>query len=641
MANIDQDTFNSSYRPNVSQDDFNSKFAPSAQGDFSRLPFDEGSPTLNDPTGTIKDIHQEFIKKGPFTGPVSDQLFQQGPVGRIMSAFGQGVKDSWGSDDSSLYKGELDKEAREKDVNLLTALRNSVMKPTSAALDAISKLPFAIGSGIAGATGQASEELHKGSEALKEGSPDWAFDTGGGKVHLDPGHLLASPLDYASDILGGVSSGALLEGGVLGHAAAVDHIQQILDARSKGVIGEGEAGFFKVTKPSPENLQDREAAAQEAGTWTPRFKEGAVISTEDHVPTVPELARQMDPDTFNKADELGDLKENLQLSLQSERTKYNQAVENGVSEDHPDMVRRALGMDELRERIQKSDEGIRDLIPDVAEAKNRADELLHSDSLEGEQYRNFIQVQAFERALAAEPLKAKAEETLRLANDLKEANEPEEVKPAKTDLKSSGIIKPEKKPEVIVTPEAVNGGSTLRKVQGTGEKTPLSVNQRLQIDSVIQGWKTEVGDVPQEEVLKTEQQLGEASRLIKDNPSVAEKVAMGDAEAPEEYSVHPEAVLRMLKKQAEDTWDFKLGLKLADTRLAGEARTMGQRLNLLKGMYDIDPVGIIQDLNKTMKEQGKKVIDKVSKEIKASVDAAMNDFKPDMEKFLRSIECDE
>lgn len=639
MANIDQDTFNSSYRPNVSQDDFNSRFSPEAQSDTSRLPFDEQSPTLVDPMGSIKDIHQEFINKGPYSGPVSDQLFQQGSVGRIMSAFGQGFKDSWGSDDSSLYKGELDKEAKEKDTGLLTALRNSLMKPTSAALDVISKTPFALGAGIGGAAGQAGEELSKKSEALKEGSPDWAFDTLGGKIHLDPGHLLASPLDYSSEILKGVASGGLMEGGVLGHTAIVDHVQQIMDARSKGVIGEGEAGFFKVTPPTPEDIQGRESAAQEAGTWTPKFKEGAVTSLEDHVPTVPELARQIDPDTFKKADDLGDLKENLQLSLQDQRTKYNQEIELGTSPDHPKMIDRMNGILDLQERIQKSDEGIRDLIPDVADAKNRAQELLESQTPEGDQYRNFVQAQAFERALQVEPLKAKAEETLRLANDLKDANEPETPAP-KTDLKSAGITIPEKTPEVTVTPEAINGGSTLRRVQGTGEKTPLSVNQRLQVDSVIQGWKTEVGDVPQEEVLKTEQQLSEASRLIKDNPSVAEKVAMGDTTVPEGYDVHPEAVLKMMKKQAEDAWDYKLGLKLADTRLAGEARTMGQRLNLLRGMYDIDPVGIIQDLNDTMKEQGKKVIDKVTKDIKASVDAAINDFKPDMEAFLKSIECD-
>lgn len=743
MANIDQDTFNSSYRPNVSQDDFNSRFSPEAQSSVSRLPFDDQSPSLVDPSDTIKDIHQEFIKKGPYSGPVSDQLFQQGSVGRIMSAFGQGFKDSWGSDDSSLYKGELDKEAKEKDTGLLTALRNSLMKPTSAALDAISKTPFALGAGIAGATGQAGEELSKESEALKEGSPDWAFDTVGGKIHLDPGHLLATPLDYSSEILKGVASGGLMEGGVLGHAATVDHVQQIMDARSKGVIGEGEAGFFKVTKPTPEDIQGRESAAQEAGTWTPKFKEGAVTSLEDHVPTVPELARQIDPDTFKKADDLGDLKENLQLSLQDQRTKYNQEIELGTSPDHPKMIDRMNGILDLQERIQKSDEGIRDLIPDVADAKNRAQELLESQTPEGDQYRNFVQAQAFERALQVEPLKAKAEETLRLANDLKDANEPEtpaDSKP-KTGLKSTDIVKPEKTPEVTVTPEAISGKvreapraqferdlktinqdipevsegftrlwrgnrpgevgqnpvftndaagialpfrkvyggdlsyidiptsdlskyenkagavpgaeftlpsdlakkaniASLKKVQGTGEKTSLSVNQRLQVDSVIQGWKTEVGDVPQEEVLKTEQQLSEASRLIKDNPSVAEKVAMGDTVVPEGYDVHPEAVLKMMKKQAEDAWDYKLGLKLADTRLAGEARTMGQRLNLLRGMYDIDPVGIIQDLNDTMKEQGKKVIDKITKDIKASVDAAINDFKPDMEAFLRSIECD-
>lgn len=625
MANIDQETFNSSYKPNVSEDEFKNRFTPEQSG----------QGTIN----TVKDVFRGFLMNGPYTGQTSDQMFSGGTVGRIMSAFGQGFKDTWGED--SFYKREIDKEAREKDVGLLTALRNSAMKPAAAAIDAVAKTPFAVMGGVAGATGQAGEELKGAARGLQDSSvnPDFGIDTPWQRVRLDPGSLLGAPLAAAGELLGGVASGGLLEGGPYGHASGLDHIQQISEARSKGIIGEGEAGYFKVKPPSPEDLQARESAAHDAGTWTPKFQEGAFSSIEDHVPTVLELARQMDPDTFNQLDSLADLKENLSNSIQTEITKRKQDIELGVSEDHPRLKRQAADISEMQERLQRADEGLRDLIPDVADAKERAQDLLESQSPEGDAYRNFIQAQAFERAIQAEPLKGRAEEALRLANDLKEANAPKETttpKPkTKTDtLKSTPI---DKQPEVKLDPD---GGIPRKKVQGTGDKTPLSTNQRLQLDAVIQGWRREVGDVPQEEILKNEQQLSDALRFYEESPGLAEKVAMGDAPVPDGYNIHPEAVLRVLKKQAEDTGDHELGLRLAETKLAGEHRDIGQRLQLLRGAYDIDLVGIIQDLNKVMSEKAKKTITKVQKEIQAAVDEAMATFKPDIEKFLKAIECE-
>jgi len=637
-SNIDQETFANQYRPDVTQEDFANKFRPDESSGVNQWNIDAYTNMAPpDVDKMVSNIHQAYVQKGPFTGSVSDQLFNQGPIGRIMSAFGQNFKDSWDGSGESNYQIELEKEAKEHDVNLLTAIRNAVNKPAAAALDFISKAPYAAMAGVSGAVEQSAEELNKTGQVFYN-DPNSAI----------LGKALGYPLLAGAEILSGYAHGAGMEGGIEDPIHQVDHVQQILEARSKGQVGEGEAGFFKVKEPSPEDIEARQNAAHLAGIDMSPPEEAPKF-----VPTVDELAAQMDPDTFNKLNHLTDVQENLRSSRDSLMAQVKDSTDPQYL--YKDQQRIKSQLEDIPTRLQEIDEQLRDLIPDVNSARERSEELLNSQSPEGDAYRNLVQAQAFEKALAAQPVKAKAEETLRLANDLKEVSQPDakpgttgtdtKTNPQATDTSPAGtskttITKTKKQPEVKLSPEAVSGMSTLKKVQGTGEKTPLSLNQRLEIDSVLKGWKSEVGEVPQEEALKTEQQLTEAQRLADDSLPTATRVAMGDAEVPEGYNVHPEAVLRILKKRAEDTGDVALGLKLADTRLAGEARTMGQRLNLLRGIYDIDPVGIIQDLNNSWKDVASKKIADTVKDIKKEVDDAMATFAPDLKAFAESIKCD-
>lgn len=601
--NMDEDQFFNQYKQNVSEDEFFGKY--------------------NDES--VAQEHRAFFDKGPYQGSLSDYMFTQSPTGRVLSAFGQGAKDGWGANGGSIYGDELKWEAdhQKEDHNLVYGFHTSVMRPAAAALDSLVKGAFAGFGGIAGATGQAGTEL---TDVAKEHP------------------ILGAPLGAAGELLKEAASGAIPEGlvhapGEMQVAKSRDHMQALQEARSKGIIGEGEAGYYKTKILSPEEQQARNEAAVSAGYGPQTLEDWKGPSM---IPTQHELARQIDPDTFKALDDLQDQKEILQSTIQAEITKRRQDIETGVSPEHPKIVKQEGAILDRQQRLQEVDEKLRDLIPAVADAKNRVDDMLHSDSVESDYYRNFVQAQALENAIKLQEMKPKIVNAYRDAADLipvpKEAvdgkNTTGETKSSTLNLK--GPKTPAQQILNDTVPEFREGGK-LKPVKG-GPEAPSGLNKNIQADAIQKGFEAKFGDTPLYNKITHADQGQKSFEYLEANPKEAMEVAMGDREAPD--GIHPEALLIAVKEKAEAENDYRTLQDLAQTRLGQESSVMAQRLGLLRNMYDnIDPVAIIKNIQESWKDKGNKKIQKTIEEIQKSVEQSMKDFRPDWESFIKTIEC--
>lgn len=372
--NLDEDQFFNKYKPTMSEEEFFNKY------DNNR----------------VQNTHNFWFQKGPYEGPGSDYWFQQSPLGRILSAFGQGAKDSWGQGEQTALGSEIKWEAEQKksDQGLVYGFHTSVMRPAAAAIDALTHSVFSLGAGVAGAVGQTGEEL---TAAAKQEQEDFA-ETFPNHPELarTAAKILGAPFGAAGELLKGAASGAGLEGGLPGFPGTMDHVQVLQEARSKGVTGEGEAGYFKTVEPSPENIQARKEAAVMAGEpYGPITREEFL--GPKLVPNQGEIARQIDPDLFKELDRLQTEQDNLRTSRDVITSKLTSEVTSRYEYLEQQKLRKSL--EDIPSRLQGIDEQLRDLIPDVADAKRRGEELLNSDSSEGHAFRNLIQSQALEKAL--------------------------------------------------------------------------------------------------------------------------------------------------------------------------------------------------------------------------------------------------
>jgi hypothetical protein len=610
--NLDEDQFFNKYKPTMSEEEFFNKY------DNNR----------------VQNTHNFWFQKGPYEGPGSDYWFQQSPLGRILSAFGQGAKDSWGQGEQTALGSEIKWEAEQKksDQGLVYGFHTSVMRPAAAAIDSLMKPVFSLGGSFSQGIGQIGEELSKQAEGVKQEFQD-QFPQHPEGANL-VGSVLAAPAGALGELAKGLASGAGLEGGL----GVPDHIQTLQEARSKGIIGEGEAGYFQTKKPTPENIEARKIAAVASGELLgPETLEqwmGPKL-----VPNQGEIARQIDPDLFKELDRLQSEQENLRLSRDAITSKLLPKEEITDRGTYLEQQKLQKSLEDIPERLQSLDEQLRDLIPDVAEAKTRSQELLESDSPEGHAFRNLIQAQAFEKAIALEEAKPKVIAAYRDAADLipseetgnaptNSVSESKSSKPAATIPSAASQI-------VSVLPEYRGG---LKDVKG-GTLKESGLNRNIMIDAVQKGFDAKFQDAPLYHSITHADQAQKAFDYLESNEKAAMEVAMGDKEPP--TGIHPEAILMALREKAYAEGDIDLIQSLSQTRLGREASVMGQRLGLLRNLReDIDPLNIIQEIQDLWKDKGQKLITKTIEDIQNKIRENMVDLHAQIGEFLKSIECD-
>lgn len=612
--NVDEGQFFDKYKSTQTEDEFFNKY------DNQR----------------VADTHSFWFNKGPYEGKTSDYFFQQNPVGRILSAFGQGAKDAWGQGDSSALGAEIKWEAEQKkaDQGLVYGFHTSVMRPAAAAIDSLSKPVFAVGAGAAQAIGQTGEELSSEGEEIKKNVSDTFLK------HPDAasvaGAVLSAPFGASGELLKGAASGAGLEGGLEGPRGSADHVQVLQDARSKGVIGEGEAGYFKTVEPTPENIQARQEAAVQAGEpYGPVTREEFL--GPKLVPNETEIARQIDPDTFKELDRLQNEQENLRASRDYTTSKILPKKDITDRGTYLEQERLQKSLQDVPERLQKIDEQIRDIIPDVADAKKRSEELLESDSPEGHAFRNLIQTQAFEKAIALEEAKPKVQAAYRDAADIIPTEEPKNASPNnKPKSGESATTPPSAASQIISVLPEYRGG--IKDVKG-GELKESGLNKNIMIDAVQKGFDAKFQDAPLYHSITHADQGQKAFDYLEGNEKAAMEVAMGDREPP--TGIHPEAILMALKEKAEAEGDIDTIQSLSQTRLGREASVMGQRLGLLRNLREnIDPTEILRGIQELWQEKGSEKITKTIEEIQDTVQKNMVDLHSQIGEWLKSIECD-
>lgn len=335
-------------------------------------------------------------RSAPVSSPAMDEFFTKTPVGRVMDAFGQGVKAGWGAQPLGITP-EQEAEARKMGwfndyqnnrTSLLKSFNEAIIRPAAWGLDAILRTGAASIQAVGGAIQQT------GTEA---GQP-----------------LLGRDVAGMVEEMAMRGSGPRAMAGVPGVP-----IVPLARARSLGVIGEGEGGFAGTKAVTPlteaeraaavkESVQAAEEQAPAAGAPPEGAQTVAREPVPEQAPAAPDIhavAREVAPDTFREYDALTQRRETFRRWLDELRetrdadpriaavqTEIDSILEkvNGVEDrltkraearldalrdqiyefrrtDTPDMSR-------VRADLQKVDYRMRDLAPDVARAYREAGE---------------------------------------------------------------------------------------------------------------------------------------------------------------------------------------------------------------------------------------------------------------------------
>lgn len=395
--------------------------APTADEFFGPVPAGPAQQAL--PTAD-----QFFAPPSAPSGSANDTIWSsvKSAGARILNSVGYGAQQGWGSEplglspdtEQSMRKMGLfpDYEAGHK--SFLQAFNNVTVRPVT---------EFAIRSAEA-ALETVGRGLQSGLYAAGSGAEQTAQEIqGSGDSTLRSAAAL--PFGLVSEQAGRIATGGGLESGVLGleaglHAASPtnirmavalrggreaiesDHVLNVNRARATGVVGEGEAGFYGATEPTPENLQARTAAATEAGMYD-------VPQPLPPAADIHELARRVDPETFERYDALSLQRDTARDELARLGEERGNAPEIAAAQEKIDGIlgkvngvedrltnvqteRLTAARDELdrlhsadtpemisaRNRVMAADFEMRDLAPQVSEAYRNAEGMLPEGVIE-------------------------------------------------------------------------------------------------------------------------------------------------------------------------------------------------------------------------------------------------------------------
>lgn len=380
--------------------------------------FDEALGSQGD-ANHVPTVDEAFGGAGadPHDSPSMDQFLSQTSAGRVMNAFGQGAKQGWGTDPIG-YSGDttdfLKKAGAYADH---VASRNTLLKAFNVSVVRPAILGGAIVAGsvsnVMRGMGAATEAVESATQQLgKEGQN---IPVVGPALDLEKLGQTASEAEAQF-----VQTGAPELHGYIPHSAAVD----LPKARSLGVVGEGEGGYFGTVEPEPATIAGRAAAVKQQVAEQPVTASAEPAGEPQSTPASPEpeianapqqpdihsVARQIAPDTFNEydsltqrsdtfrrwIDELGEkrlsdaysnaphtdeihdlvakmddatprLQKKYQARIDELAPENDAFIQDALSKDTPDMAR-------VRQELQKSDYRMRDLAPDVAAAYRQAQE---------------------------------------------------------------------------------------------------------------------------------------------------------------------------------------------------------------------------------------------------------------------------
>lgn len=457
-------------------------------------------------------------------------------------------------------------------------------------------------------------------------------------------------------------------------------------ARARGLIGEGEQGYFNTKTPTPADLAARAKAADLAGV--PKEE---IARPPRKTIDVNELAREVDPDTFKEWDRLTQLRDKLrddlknnnsiewnQLQIEKEMAKILDPVkwdetllpERDVARmnqlrtdlEAAKAVVETPSMKKTREGIAAADEGLRDLIPKVADARDRTQRLLDSDSPEGAMYRDYVQGKALELEMKLQELEGDVEDAYVHADSLiekptfkeqgEEALKAKEETSSEPETKSKSETKVEAQPVNEALSNFIKGskkkaieGSTIESVEGTGELKPYGIAKTVEKEAIEAGLfeEDELGLGTERRAQVVKEETRKAMNVMDNDFKQAERIAMGHEEAP--TGVDPFYVYRVVRLKAIQDGNIELVRNLATNSELNKGFTRaGQVLRSAQDVDIVDPVSLIKDVNKGREENPKnqKKIEKEADDLDFVLTKKLDDSNlsdEDLINFINEIEC--
>lgn len=162
-------------------------------------------------------------------------------------------------------------------------------------------------------------------------------------------------------------------------------------------------------------------------------------------------------------------------------------------------------------------------------------------------------------------------------------------------------------------------------------------------DAIASGLKSGLGNLPEYRHMDMNEQAKMAADLIKRDPELAMKVALGEVPSPV-HGLHSESVYTAIRIAAREAGDVEVMRQLAtQSSVVSDATTLGQRIKALDSGQESDPVSIMQDVKAAReKNLGTKKIAKETKtianDIKESIKKSSSG-RVSWEEFVKEIQC--
>lgn len=181
---------------------------------------------------------------------------------------------------------------------------------------------------------------------------------------------------------------------------------------------------------------------------------------------------------------------------------------------------------------------------------------------------------------------------------------------------------------------------------GSGDTRTSGLAASVERDAIAAGLADSLGKLPEYRRMDMKEQATMASELIKSDPELAKKVALGEEPSPNP-GLLPESVYTALRITARETGDIALLRELAqNSALVSQATAAGQRIKALDSGVTNDPVHIMQDIKASreaniegkskgrIQKEKKQIADEIKLEIKKNASK-----RPTWEDFITEIKC--
>lgn len=611
--------------------------APSAENDQSSLP----------------SATQFFGLEQPQSGSVADTIWSSATDAgaHILKSMGYGAAEGWGAQplelaketDGWLRKVGIFNDYQNGHTSMVKSFNEAFLRPVIDATTTAGEIvQRGLSSGIMGAAGglrELSEEI-QGNRQVKT---EYGTTQELGRPGIIREGLAAAP-GMAAEYLSGLTEGYLPEfGEAPSLSEAAGYISRsvrsaraskgMLDAstaRSAGVVGEGEAGFYDAVPLSPENIEARTNAAYETGME-------AAPQTAAPPVDLHELARRVDPETFSQYDaataeraaaheewqnlaaareaspeavaarsELNDLI-GLEPDVPALSGQFEERLRAIAASAPPDVLEKvanaygrlddalSLPTDEMRaaqERMMAADAAMRDLAPQVSDAYRHAEDMTPEplpiqvpQVAEAEAKQIGAQEARTEEQASTEP----AQKTVIPAA----VKEGQTAVPEAPNVLGEETLGGPENPEAKTKPRATNG--PLKEIEGTGELKTRGLAQGVEAKAIEEGLTQNFGDLPEYRQVSMSEQADAAADLIAKDYDRAKAVAMGQRAAPK--GLLPESVFVAVEKHALANGDVETLRELGTaSKLSTSATVMGQRIRTLGERDKASPVGAIAEV---------------------------------------------